>query len=146
MHVADYLVVLGYLILVVVLGGIFGRHQSRREFFAASGSMGWLAVGLSVMATLFSSNSFVMYPSAAYGDSLRISLTLVSHTLIAPLIIWVFIPVYTRLNCQTAYEYLEIRFHVSVRCRQRSVRIAAHWVDGIRDVCRLAGDGQCCGR
>jgi Na+/proline symporter len=36
--------------------------------------------------------------------------------LIAPLIIWVFIPVYMRLNCQTAYEYLERRFHLSVRC------------------------------
>ena len=29
--------------------------------------------------------------------------------------IWVFIPVYARLNVETAYEYLELRFHVSVR-------------------------------
>ncbi|MHC4880642.1 MAG: sodium:solute symporter family transporter [Planctomycetota bacterium] len=116
MHALDYAVVAAYMLMTVGLGVYFGRHQTRQEFFAASSSMGWLTVGLSVMATLFSSNSFVFYPSASYGDSLRLSLTLVSHTLIAPLVLWVFIPVYARLKVQTAYEYLERRFHVSVRC------------------------------
>ena len=116
MHLIDYLIVIAYLLMTVALGVWFGRGQSRREFFMARGSMGRMAVGLSVMATLFSSNSFVMYPSAAYGNSLRLGLTLVAHTLIAPLVIWVFIPVYRRLGCQTAYEYLERRFHWSVRC------------------------------
>jgi len=77
--------------------------------------MGWLPVGLSVMATLFSSNSFVFYPSAAFGDSLRIGLSLIAFLLMTPVVIWVFIPVYARLNVETAYEYLEKRFHVSVR-------------------------------
>ncbi|MCA9003792.1 MAG: sodium/solute symporter [Planctomycetaceae bacterium] len=77
--------------------------------------MGWLPVGLSVMATLFSANSFVMYPSIAYGSGLRISLFLIAISLMAPLVLWVFIPVYARLKCQTAYEYLERRYHVSVR-------------------------------
>ncbi|MEX0819510.1 MAG: sodium/solute symporter, partial [Pirellulaceae bacterium] len=63
-----------------------------------------------------SSNSFVMYPSAAYGNSLRVGLALVAITAMSPLVIWVFIPVYSRLACATAYEYLEKRFHVSVRC------------------------------
>jgi Na+/proline symporter len=71
MHTVDYIVVLTYLLLTIALGIFFGRHQSRREFFAANNSMGWLTVGLSVMATLFSSNSFVMYPSAAYFDYFR---------------------------------------------------------------------------
>ena len=77
--------------------------------------MGWLTVGLSVMATLFSSNSFVFYPSAAIGNSLRIGLSLLAFAVMTPIVIWVFIPVYSRLNLETAYEYLERRFHVSVR-------------------------------
>ncbi len=77
--------------------------------------MGWLPVGLSVMATLFSANSFVMYPSVAAGNSLKIGLMLIAFTLMAPVVLWVFIPIYARLQCQTAYEYLERRFHVSVR-------------------------------
>lgn len=116
MHPLDHIVVAAYLLFTLGLGIYFGRHQTRREFFAAGGSMGWLVVGLSVMATLFSSNSFVMYPSAAFGSSLRVGLTLVAITLMAPLVVWVFIPVYARLRCVTAYEYLEKRFHVSVRC------------------------------
>jgi SSS family solute:Na+ symporter len=115
MHFLDIAVVAVYLGLLLSLGFVFGRNQSRREFFAAGGSMGWLAVGLSVMATLFSSNSFVFYPSAAFGDSLRIGLCLIAFSLMTPVVIWVFIPVYARLNVETAYEYLEKRFHVSVR-------------------------------
>lgn len=116
MHPLDYAVIIGYLLLTIALGVWFSRNQSRDEFFEAGGSMGVLTVGLSVMATLFSSNSFAMYPSASYSSSLKLSMTLIAHSAIVPLIIWVFIPVYTRLKCQTAYEYLEKRFHVSVRC------------------------------
>ncbi len=116
MHVVDHMVVVTYLVFTLGLGICFSRRQSRREFFAAGGTMGWMVVGLSVMATLFSSNSFVMYPAAAFGSSLRVGLSLVAFTLMAPLVVWVFIPVYSRLRCRTAYEYLEQRFHVSVRC------------------------------
>ena len=116
MHIFDYVVVAAYLLVTLGCGIVCGRGQSRKEFFAAGGSMGWFVVGLSVMATLFSSNSFVMYPSAAFGNSLRVGLTLVAVTLMAPVVVWVFIPVYSRLKCETAYEYLERRFHVSVRC------------------------------
>ncbi len=115
MHTLDIAAIAAYLALILGLGFYFGRNQSRREFFVASGSMGWLAVGLSVMATLFSSNSFVFYPAAAFGNSLRIGLSLVAFSLMTPVVMWVFIPVYARLNVETAYEYLERRFHVSVR-------------------------------
>lgn len=115
MHPLDIAAVAVYLLFILGMGVAFGRHQSRREFFVAGRSMGWLAVGLSVMATLFSSNSFVFYPAAAFGDSLRIGLSLVAFTLMTPIVIWVFIPVYARLDVETAYEYLEKRFHVSVR-------------------------------
>lgn len=115
MHALDYCVILAYLLFSIGLGIYFGRNQSRQEFFAAGNSMGWLPVGLSVMATLFSANSFVMYPSIAYGSGLRIGLFLIAISLMAPLVLWVFIPVYARLKCQTAYEYLERRYHVSVR-------------------------------
>ena len=115
MHPFDITVIVGYLLLILSMGVFFGQHQSRKEFLVASGSMGWLAVGLSVMATLFSSNSFVFYPAAALGDSLRIGLSLVAFVLMTPIVMYVFIPVYSRLQVETAYEYLERRFHVSIR-------------------------------
>ena len=112
----DYLVVVGYLGISLGLGFSFRKQSSRSEFFTAGHSMGRITVGLSVMATLFSANSFVMYPSTAYGDSIRLLMAVVAFWSMGPLVIWVFIPVYSKLDCGTAYEYLERRFHVSVRC------------------------------
>lgn len=115
-HWLDHLVVLGYLAVSIGLGIAMRRQSSREEFFAASGSMGRMTVGLSVMATLFSANSFMMYPSTAYAVSLTAGAAVIAFWAMAPVVIWVFIPVYSRLKCKTAYEYLEQRFHVSVRC------------------------------
>ena len=115
-HWLAHLVVLGYLAISIGLGIAMRRQNSREEFFAASGSMGRMTVGLSVMATLFSANSFMMYPSTAYAVSLTAGAAVIAFWAMAPVVIWVFIPVYSRLKCKTAYEYLEQRFHVSVRC------------------------------
>ena len=115
MHTLDIITVVFYLIFIISLGVYFGRGQDRDEFFIAGGSMGFLTVGLSVMATLFSSNSFVFYPSAALGDSLKIGLSLLAFTMMTPIVIKVFIPVYSRLKIETAYEYLEKRYDVNVR-------------------------------
>lgn len=116
LHPLDLAVVLGYLAISLGLGFAMRRQSGREEFLTAGRSMGRITVGLSVMATLFSANSFVMYPSAAYSNSLRVGMALVAFWTMAPLVVWVFIPVYSKLNCSTAYEYLEMRFHVSVRC------------------------------
>ncbi len=116
LHTLDLAVIFGYLAISIGLGFAMSRKQSGRdEFFSASRSMGWFTVGLSVMATLFSANSFAMYPAAAYSHGLRVGMALVAFALMAPVVMWVFIPVYAKLNVSTAYEYLEKRFHVSVR-------------------------------
>ena len=117
----DLLVIGGYLVVSLGLGLALRGQSNRDEFLTAGRSMGRITVGLSVMATLFSANSFVMYPSTAYGDSLRIMLAAAAFLATTPLVIWVFIPVYSKLNCGTAYEYLEQRFHVSVRCLASSL-------------------------
>jgi SSS family transporter len=117
----DLVVVVGYLVVSLGLGLALSRQSNRDEFLTAGRSMGRITVGLSVMATLFSANSFVMYPSTAYGDSLKILLAAVAFMATTPLVVWVFIPVYSKLNCNTAYEYLEQRFHVSVRCLASSL-------------------------
>ncbi|MGZ0169465.1 MAG: sodium:solute symporter family transporter [Planctomycetales bacterium] len=115
-HWLDHLVVLGYLAVSIGLGIYLRGQSTREEFFQASGSMGRMTVGLSVMATLFSANSFMMYPSTSYAVSLTAGAAVIAFWAMAPVVIWVFIPIYSRLKCKTAYEYLEQRFHVSVRC------------------------------
>ena len=83
----DLVIVGGYLVLSLGLGLALSRRSSRDDFLIAGRSMGRMTVGLSVMATLFSANSFVMYPSTAYGDSLRIMLASVAFLSTTPLVI-----------------------------------------------------------
>jgi len=116
LHGIDMAIVAAYLALSLGLGLALRHQSSRDEFLTAGRSMGRFTVGLSVMASLFSANSFVMFPSTAYGSSLRILMAVVAFWSTIPLVVWVFIPVYSRLKCDTAYEYLEHRFHVAVRC------------------------------
>src|SRR5690606_27237000 len=75
------------------------------------------AAGLSIYGSQLSAITFMAVPAIAFapdGDWTRLvgGWTIL---LVAPLIIYVFLPVFRRLNIQTAYEYLELRFHLSVR-------------------------------
>lgn len=115
MYFLDYLILAIYLIAMLAIGFYFSRIETKKEFFVAGGTMGWLAVGLSVMATLFSSNSFVFYTSASFGDSLRIGISLIAFSLMTPIVMFVFIPVFSRTSAETAYEYLEQRFSLRLR-------------------------------
>src|SRR3972149_9874237 len=73
----DGAVVLSYLAVTTVLGLAFRRQSSSTEFLLANRGMGWLPVGLSVMATLFSANAFLMVP----GETFRYNLLFVASLL-----------------------------------------------------------------
>lgn len=77
LSVIDGLVVLLYLVLTALLGVTFRRQSTATEFLLASRGMGWLPVGLSVMATFFSTNSFLMVPAESCSYNLLIGMFLV---------------------------------------------------------------------
>ena len=59
LSVADYLVIAAYLLGILLIGLFFSRRQrSLREYFLASRNIPWWAAGISVFATLLSTNSF----------------------------------------------------------------------------------------
>ncbi len=111
----DGCVVLGYLCLTALLGVAFYRQSSSTEFLLANRGMGWLPVGLSVMATLFSANSFLMIPGETFRYNMLFFACLLGVISTTPIVMRWFIPVYVRSGCFTAYELLEKRFDVRVR-------------------------------
>lgn len=112
----DYGLCVVYLIGIALLGGWFFRNQrSARDFFLAGRTMGWLPLGLSLMVTLASSIGFIGAPTAAIHSGIIMLWSLVAIPLTFPVVIWVFLPFYNRLQLYTAYEYLERRFDVRVR-------------------------------
>ncbi len=111
----DGAVVLAYLLLTAILGFVFAKQSSATEFLLANRGMGWLPVGLSVMATLFSANSFLMVPGETYRFNMLFGVGLVGILCTTPFVMRWFIPIYVKSGCFTAYQLLEKRFDVRVR-------------------------------
>ena len=81
--------------------------------------MGWLPVGLSLMAALNSGMDYLMQPSSTIRYGVVLALGIVSWLLLYPWVAQVAFPFYHRLNFYTVYEYLEARFDVRVRTLAR---------------------------
>src|SRR5436190_24175354 len=66
----DYLVVLAYLGAMVWMGLRFSRKQTSSDhYYAGTRRIPAWAVGMSILATIISSVTFVAYPGAAYKEN-----------------------------------------------------------------------------
>lgn len=116
MTVIDYSLCAVYLAAVLAIGAFFFRSQkSSREYFLAGRNLGWVAVGISLMATMASSIGFIGAPTAAIGAGTIMLWSLVALPVSYPLVTRVFMPFFRNLRVYTAYEYLEHRFDLRVR-------------------------------
>jgi SSS family solute:Na+ symporter len=104
--------------LLVTLGIVIwsSRRQSNTsEFFLGGRRMPWMAVGLSVLATLMSSISYMGVP----GEMIKNGVAMFAQYLALPfsmsVVLFVWIPFFMRLRFTSAYEYLERRFDVQTR-------------------------------
>lgn len=113
----DWAVCGGYFAIVFGLSLWFARQQRTTEqYFVGSRQMPWFAVGLSLFATTFSALSFVGLPREAAYDDYHLFLAILFIPLwVAPVVGWLFVPLYHRLHLTSAYEYLERRFNRSLR-------------------------------
>jgi len=117
LHVVDWVLLVAYLLAMVGVGALFYKGQkSTKDFFLAGRSMSWLPVGLSVVATLFSAISYMAIPSSIQTYGLILVAGSVMVFACVPIVNKVFMPFYSRMKLYSAYEYLERRFDVRVRC------------------------------
>ncbi len=116
MTLVDGAVVAVYLLIMLAVGLFFSRQQrTSRDFFLAGRTMSWFPVGLSVMATLLSALSYTGIPGEGYYEGLRFLLSPLAVWLTLPVIVWVVVPLYHRLELYSIYEYLELRFDATTR-------------------------------
>jgi SSS family solute:Na+ symporter len=113
----DHLIVLVYLLSMIVLGGWLARRQtSEDEYFLAGRRMPWLAVGLSVIASLLSSLTYLSEPGEVWKSGFN---HMTGKMLAIPFemaFVWLIcIPFLMRFRLTSAYEYLEMRFGVVAR-------------------------------
>jgi SSS family transporter len=115
-HLVDWLIVGACLLSMALVGIYFSRRQkSLDHYLRAEQSMGWLPVGLSLMAALNSGMDYLMQPSSTIKYGVVLVLGITSWLALYPWVAKVVFPFYHRLNFYTVYEYLEARFDVRVR-------------------------------
>jgi SSS family solute:Na+ symporter len=124
-HTIDWLIIAAYLAAMAGIGIYFSRRQRNLDdYVLAEQRMGWLPVGLSLMAALNSGMDYLMQPSATIKYGAVLTLGILSWLVIYPWVAHVAFPFYRRLNFYSVYEYLEARFDVRVRTLGAAIFVA----------------------
>lgn len=112
----NYSVVGTYLLLLVGMGIYFSRRENTTDdYFKAGGRIPWWAAGISIFGTQLSAITFMAIPAKTYATDWNYFMLNMTIVMVAPIIVFMFLPFFRRLNVTTAYEYLEKRFNVVVR-------------------------------
>lgn len=107
----DLAVLVLALLGTVVIGFVLSRkNKDSDSFFMARESMPGWAVGLSLMATIISSMTFLASPAYSYKADWRWMATCIAYPLaLIPAIKW-FMPFFRSSEARSAYDYFEQRF------------------------------------
>lgn len=112
----DYGTIAIYFAVLVGMGLYFSRRESSTEaFFLGGRKIPWWAVGISIFGTSLSSITYVAIPASAYSGDWLGMLSNLGIVLVAPFVVYYFIPHFREGSISTAYEYLENRFNVAAR-------------------------------
>jgi SSS family solute:Na+ symporter len=115
-HALDWAIIALYLAAMAAIGFYFSRRQQNLDqYLLADRSMGWLPVGLSLMAALNSGMDYLMQPSSTIRYGLVLTMGIFSWLALYPWVARVALPFYQRLHFYSVYEYLEARFGLAVR-------------------------------
>lgn len=107
----DFLVLVVYLLMVLFAGLKFSKKDMQgKEFFKGDGTIPWWVTSVSIFATLLSPISFLSLAGNSYGGTWILWFAQLGIFIAIPLTIRYFLPLYSRLQIDTAYEYLEKRY------------------------------------
>jgi SSS family transporter len=114
--VLNWSVMGAYLLLLVGIGFYFSRGtQTSDDYFLGGGRVPWWAAGLSVFATMLSAITYIAIPARAYGTDWAYFLVAMGIPLVCIFVMYFYLPHFRKLNLTSAYEYLEARFHWTLR-------------------------------
>lgn len=116
MSTIDWIVLCGFTGFIVFFG-IWKTHKTKNtdEYLRAGKTSSWWVVALSIMATQASAITFLSTPGQAYVDGMRFVQFYIGLPIAMIILSITAVPVYSKLNVFTAYEYLEIRFDLKNR-------------------------------
>lgn len=113
---ADIIVIILYFAALLCIGVFFSKRQKNaNDYFKGGERIPWWAAGLSLFGTALSAITFMAIPAKAFSTDWSYMLFNVGIVLVAPVIMFIFIPFFRKLDITTAYQYLEIRFNSLIR-------------------------------
>jgi len=116
MRPLDLIVIAAYLAGLVAIGLRFARRQRTTEqYFVAGRSVPGWAMGLSLLATIITSVTFIAYPGSAYAGNWSLLVPGILFIGVLGLIGSVIVPFFRHVVCMSAYEYFGRRFGRGVR-------------------------------
>jgi SSS family solute:Na+ symporter len=128
MHLLDILVIAAYLLTLIAIGMfVSGRQKTTDSYFVAGRSVPGWAAGLSLLATIITSVTFIAYPGAAYAGDWTL---LVPGFLFVAVIVSigpVVVPFFRHAVSMSAYEYFGKRFGPWVRMYASFAFAAGHF-------------------
>lgn len=107
----DLAILVIYLAAVLFAGLYFSKKEMKgKEFFKGDGTIPWWVTSVSIFATLLSPISFLSLAGNSFAGTWIMWFAQLGMILAIPITIKFFLPIYSKLDIDTAYHYLEIRF------------------------------------
>ncbi|KAA9300142.1 MULTISPECIES: sodium:solute symporter [Aerococcus] len=107
----DLIILIVYLLAVLFAGLFFSKREMQgKEFFKGDGSIPWYVTSVSIFATLLSPISFMSLAGNSYAGTWIMWFAQLGMLVAIPIAIRFFLPIYARLDIDTAYDYLDKRF------------------------------------
>ena len=112
----DWLVLAGTILSIVFYGVYHSRRTKTMEgYLRGNSQLGWLTVGLSVMATQASAITFLSTPGVGFQKGMGFVQFYFGMPIAVVVVSAIFVPRYYALGVYTAYEFLESRFGLPMR-------------------------------
>ena len=109
--IIDLMILVVYLAAVLVAGLHFAKKEMKgKEYFKGDGTVPWWVTSVSIFATLLSPISFLSLAGNSYAGTWLMWFAQLGMLVAIPLTIKFFLPIYSSLDIDTAYHYLELRF------------------------------------
>ena len=113
----DWTIVGIYFLLVIGISVVVSRNMKNTtsEFFLGGKKIPWWAAGLSIFGSKLSALTFIAIPAKAYATDWVYLLSNLMIVVVAPVIIYFYLPHFRKLKITSVYEYLAIRFNAKAR-------------------------------
>src|SRR5580704_3462212 len=116
MRSLDLIVIAAYLAGLIAIGLRFARRQrTTEEYFLADRTIPGWAIGMSLLATIITSVTFIAYPGAAYAGDWSLLVPGIMFVAVLGIVGFVVVPFYRHVVHMSAYEYFGRRFGTGVR-------------------------------